>query len=725
MLTTNCTINFGKQITPPIVQAVQGDSGRAVNFTLSDITIPDGATATYYVQKPSGEAVYNNATISGNNVIVEFTPQALAEYGECPSHVRILSDGEVVTSFAFILLVRKFFGDGAIESTTEMNIFDKAVEQATEQIRDSADEVAQEVIASIPADYTALSTEVTDLKADLSDNNISKDITLNGESCHNINLTWEQGAFTSTNPSQDSAYDVRTGYFQDGGYIFNPGGKLNFAVGYFLTHGTWDRYIAGGVPGASTNFFKDEVFYLPPLKAGYYRIRACNYVGTTKQLITPDKCNIIMCATNKIAFWLCGQIETTGFSAHSYSIVSQFISDCNYIKIKRNDSNAKFSVYSTVDESSYTSITGGFLTDNNYILPVEKGKKYVVRVGEVESPVTSIENYSTYTGSLEVTESDSLFGYVRDYDDITHLLTFERKSITSQGISDSTIDIIAKLPNNGNVEVKMNAPMGKFAVYKVASGGTISPMTDGWSHYQFRYTGDYTSSYYARVRYEADGAILPEVGAQILRVYMYSDFGHKNDLCTALFGKNIAFFGDSIVQGRFAKNNGSVNLCMAKPYSVLISEIIGDLTPINYGIGGATVYDSDWKSLYRNVGNVKEYDVVFVCAGTNDYANNVSSENFTSAFDYVITQLLANNASVIVCTPTARRTMTANTAGLTLQDYANIEKTIAANNNLKVIDLLSITNNAVFLNTLPDGLHPNEIGHGMLANAIIDNYDLT
>ena len=62
MLTVRSTINIASQTVPPIIPVVQGDTGRAILFTLADFTIPAGATATYYVQKPSGEAVYNNAT---------------------------------------------------------------------------------------------------------------------------------------------------------------------------------------------------------------------------------------------------------------------------------------------------------------------------------------------------------------------------------------------------------------------------------------------------------------------------------------------------------------------------------------------------------------------------------------------------------------------------------------------------------------------------------------
>lgn len=167
MLTVRSTINIASQTVPPIIPVVQGDTGRAILFTLADFTIPAGATATYYVQKPSGEAVYNNATIDGNNVLVELTAQSIIEKGDNYGQVRITVGEEVVTSFDFILLVKEFRGIDAVQSLTEMNIFDKAVEQASEAI----DEVKTDALEAIDDAKDEAIEEVTsnfDLKLDAS-----------------------------------------------------------------------------------------------------------------------------------------------------------------------------------------------------------------------------------------------------------------------------------------------------------------------------------------------------------------------------------------------------------------------------------------------------------------------------------------------------------------------------------------------------------------------------
>ena len=163
MITTKSKINFSNLSVPPIIPAVQGDTGRVIQFELNDFTIPAGADATYYVQKPSGEAVYNEATISGNNVFVELTAQSIIEVGENYGQVRILVDEEVVTSFDFILLVKTFRGIEAVQSDTEMNIFDKAVERAQETIASTVTEAeaAIEAAAQEAEEYIAQAIDPT------------------------------------------------------------------------------------------------------------------------------------------------------------------------------------------------------------------------------------------------------------------------------------------------------------------------------------------------------------------------------------------------------------------------------------------------------------------------------------------------------------------------------------------------------------------------------------
>lgn len=233
MITTVCKISYGSQTVPPIVPAVQGDTGRAISFEIADFTPPAGATATYFILKPSGEAIYNSATITDNSILCELTAQSLAEAGENRMQVRVLQGEDIVTSFEVILMVRTFLGDDAIESGTEMNIFDQAVEQATEQFQENAEQIVEEVIESIPADYTELTEEVDELNERL--DSIAQ---------YNINLPF---SYTSAcvygntvgqiiNPTPVSHDDYRCGIYEcsagDTFYIKSTGGSAVRAWGF-------------------------------------------------------------------------------------------------------------------------------------------------------------------------------------------------------------------------------------------------------------------------------------------------------------------------------------------------------------------------------------------------------------------------------------------------------------------------------------------------------------
>lgn len=140
MITTSVNLSYERQTVPGIVPAVQGDTGRNILFKISDYEIPEDAAAYFYVQKPSGQAVYNGAEItSSSEVLVSLTAQCLAEVGDNHCWLRFTLDDEIITSFECLLQVKAFGGEEAAESTTEMSIFDEAIEQAREQIATAID----------------------------------------------------------------------------------------------------------------------------------------------------------------------------------------------------------------------------------------------------------------------------------------------------------------------------------------------------------------------------------------------------------------------------------------------------------------------------------------------------------------------------------------------------------------------------------------------------------
>ena len=116
-----------------------------------------------------------------------------------------------------------------------------------------------------------------------------------------------------------------------------------------------------------------------------------------------------------------------------------------------------------------------------------------------------------------------------------------------------------------------------------------------------------------------------------------------------------------------------------------------------------------------------------MCAGTNDYkASGVytTEENFKNAYGAVLDALVANNTKVYAVTPTRRAESIneTNNGGLTLHDYAEFVKSVAADKNVTVIDLYAMSvGNDEFVASLADGIHPIEYGQKIIADLILQN----
>ena len=569
-------------------------------------------------------------------------------------------------------------------------------------------------------------------------------ILINNDEVDELSVSWKEGVYTSSgfNSSNKQFFSTDT-KIPSNFILLNPNGYKIIIARFHRSDDSFSNYVALNSPvDNEQNVYTDNFVSIDNADGYYYfRVMIKRHRGD-EPTISESQIKIFQKKDNNklihqnlqltddvsIVFNY-GTITSTGFN---YAVNNEGVSgilnlnDCGGLKIHNNDPSIyRYAIYYHTPSHSvnnYSLFNSSFLYDDMIITPV-KGWQYVIRIGVASGTFNLTNAVSNFSFKIL---PKKINGYYRNYTDIISDLVFERKKIDSAGaITDSTTTILTELPKIGNIEIKMNTPNCKFKVIMKDNQNNITDLSNGYSFYQYRYTGDQSSTYYCQIAYENEtSTIQPNAAATSIRAYRYEDYGQEYQYSkTNLLQKNIAFFGDSIVQGRFPKNNTMI--CMAKPYSVLISEVIGDFTPMNYGIGGGLVYDNDWKSMYRNVGNVINYDIVFFCAGTNDYGNNISEANFKNAYNYVINTLIANNTEVVVLTPVYRTNSTGqNSAGLALLDYVNFEKAIAESNNLQIIDLYNLTkNNEIFIQNLPDGLHPNEIGHQIIADLILNIYE--
>jgi len=115
------------------IPVVQADSGRSIDFVITDMTIPTGAAARLYALKPDKTEVYNNCVINNKVISVDLTTQILAVVGKVSCQVQIVSENDIVTTFEFSLVVdRNIISNSAIESKDEFMALMEAINEVEE-----------------------------------------------------------------------------------------------------------------------------------------------------------------------------------------------------------------------------------------------------------------------------------------------------------------------------------------------------------------------------------------------------------------------------------------------------------------------------------------------------------------------------------------------------------------------------------------------------------------
>lgn len=195
------------------------------------------------------------------------------------------------------------------------------------------------------------------------------------------------------------------------------------------------------------------------------------------------------------------------------------------------------------------------------------------------------------------------------------------------------------------------------------------------------------------------------------------------------------FLGDSITEpyGTTAPE---------KAFHHIIKEKCGLKSVYNYGIGGTriarqiapsenTKFDLTFE--IRSVTMNKEADLIVVFGGTNDYGHgdapfgtleDTTDATFCGAVESLINSLKTNfpESKLVFMTPLHRENedVPSEPDGKILKDYVDAILTICERNNVSVIDLFKI--NPIDVNDkelLPDGLHPSDKGHAVMAEVII------
>lgn len=206
-----------------------------------------------------------------------------------------------------------------------------------------------------------------------------------------------------------------------------------------------------------------------------------------------------------------------------------------------------------------------------------------------------------------------------------------------------------------------------------------------------------------------------------------------------LKNKVINFLGDSITEG--------VGASSAETRYVDRVALLAELARANnYGISGTRIarqknpdpanrFDLDFCMRCTEMDAAAGINIVF--GGTNDYGHgdapigtpeDRTPETFWGACHYLCRTLIETypDAVTVICTPLHRlsETVPAANSGLPLDAYADIIRTVAAYYSLPVLDLWKMSGMQPAVETvqkkyMPDGLHPSDAGHNLLAERMI------
>lgn len=119
-------LEFGKERIRTSVSICKGDTlSRVICITLLNegavYEIPENAIATLLATKPDGKTVYNDCSISGNEIGYTVTNQLISTVGDVECQVKITtSDGGEVTSPVFLIRVyERLFDESIVESSND------------------------------------------------------------------------------------------------------------------------------------------------------------------------------------------------------------------------------------------------------------------------------------------------------------------------------------------------------------------------------------------------------------------------------------------------------------------------------------------------------------------------------------------------------------------------------------------------------------------------------
>nr|DAK65775.1 MAG TPA: Baseplate component [Caudoviricetes sp.] len=123
-----------------IIHYVQYSTEIPIEFHIKDYSLPAGATARFYLKKPSGLEIYNECEIDGNTVTLKPTGQTFAESGKQSGQIQIVKSDKILVSYIIHFDIEKnLIDESAIPSSNEFGILDELITEAQTAISEADD----------------------------------------------------------------------------------------------------------------------------------------------------------------------------------------------------------------------------------------------------------------------------------------------------------------------------------------------------------------------------------------------------------------------------------------------------------------------------------------------------------------------------------------------------------------------------------------------------------
>lgn len=134
-MNTTVDLHVASYKLPVLVHYVQYSTEIPIDFIIQDYEIPSGATARFYLRKPSGNEVYNDCTISGNTVTLKPSAQTFAEKGLQKAQLQLMIEDKFLISFPIDFdVAENIIDDSAIESSSEYGALESLLQEAQTNI---------------------------------------------------------------------------------------------------------------------------------------------------------------------------------------------------------------------------------------------------------------------------------------------------------------------------------------------------------------------------------------------------------------------------------------------------------------------------------------------------------------------------------------------------------------------------------------------------------------